>query len=162
MNVRFIDTSIMTNLLNIPNKNEQHTEIKLEFEESVKAGDDLILPISTIIETGNHIAHVDDGRLRRKIAERFSEYLRKTADKNPPWTLYGIDITKHDLIDLANDFPEKAMIKMGIGDLSIIHFYKKNKDEIPSIGRIMIWSTDSHLSGYKEDLTGVKRRSRRR
>jgi predicted nucleic acid-binding protein len=158
MNVRFIDTSIMTNLLIIPNRNERHAEIKREFSDAVNAEETLILPLSTIIETGNHIAHIDDGRIRRKIAGLFSEYLRKMAGSNPPWTLYGNALTVEDINHLAGEFPDMAMREVGFGDLSIIRCYNTYKDTVPGIGRIMIWSADGHLSGYIENLTGMKRR----
>lgn len=37
----------------------------------MQANDMLIMPASTIIETGNHIAHISDGTIRRKIALKF-------------------------------------------------------------------------------------------
>jgi predicted nucleic acid-binding protein len=64
MNVRFIDTSIMANLLKIPHKSQNHDKIKREFIKAINTGDTLILPISTIIETGNHIAHIEKTRQR--------------------------------------------------------------------------------------------------
>ena len=77
MNIRFVDTSIMTNILNIPSKNEHRDEIMQVFESLDPSVDFLVLPVSTIIETGNHIAHISDGRVRRDIAVRFSEILKK-------------------------------------------------------------------------------------
>lgn len=161
MNVRFMDTSIVLNLLEIPGKCQDAEKIKLEFKETVDTREVLILPMATIIESGNHIAHIADGTVRREKAIRFQEFLRKTANQEAPWILYGLELTKNDLLKLAEEFPESALkMQMGIGDLSIIQFYEKYKRDVPAIGRIMIWSTDRHLAGYSENLTTKRRRNR--
>lgn len=161
MNVRFMDTSIVMNLLEIPNMCSDAAKVKEEFHSAVNEKETLILPISTIIESGNHIAHIADGTIRRKKALKFQEFLKKTAKEEAPWTLYGVELTKEDLLILAEQFPDKALqMRMGIGDMSIIRFYEKYKEITPAIGRIMIWSTDRHLSDYKEDITMKRRRNR--
>lgn len=161
MNVRFMDTSIIMNLLEIPQMCSDTEKIKAEFDHAVKEKETLILPMSTIIESGNHIAHIADGTVRREKAMKFQEFLRKTAKEEAPWTLYGVELSKEDLLILADEFPEKALqMRMGIGDMSIIRFYEKYKEVTPAVGRIMIWSTDRHLAGYMEDMTMKRRRSK--
>lgn len=61
MNVRFIDTSVMMNLLEVPGKCADAQIIKEEFRQIIDNKEGLILPIATIIETGNHIAHISNG-----------------------------------------------------------------------------------------------------
>lgn len=161
MNVRFMDTSIVMNLLEIPNMCADAKKVKAEFEKVVKNKETLILPLSTMIESGNHIAHIKDGAVRRTKAQKFGEFLRKTAEGEAPWTLYGVELTKEDLLFLAEQFPERALnYKMGIGDMSIIRFYENYKKTISGIGKIMIWSTDGHLQGYEEELTMSRRKNR--
>ena len=65
MNVRFMDTSIVMNLLEIPGMCQDAEKVKKEFNQAVEAKETLILPVSTIIESGNHIAHIADGHIRR-------------------------------------------------------------------------------------------------
>lgn len=84
MNVRFIDTSVMANMLKIPGKCNAAESVQEEFKQVIEAKEVLILPIATIIETGNHIAHIDSGNIRRTIAQKFGEYLRKTAEGEAP------------------------------------------------------------------------------
>ena len=128
MNVRFMDTSIVMNLLEIPKMCSDAEKIKAEFDYVVKERETLILPMSTIIESGNHIAHIADGTVRREKAMKFQEFLRKTAKEEAPWTLYGVELSKEDLLILADEFPEKALqMKMGIGDMSIFGFMKNTK-----------------------------------
>lgn len=158
MNVRFIDTSIMLNCLEVPGKCSDSEVVKLQWEEVLEAGDILILPVATIIETGNHIAHIDDGNMRRKIAGKFGEYLRKTAEGEAPWQLYGVELDKEGLLYLADHIEENATQEIGIGDMSIIYSYEQYKEKTPAIGTIMIWSTDTHLQGYKAENVSMTRR----
>ena len=163
MNVRFIDTSVMVNMLEVPDMCSDAEEVKREWREVLEAGEVLILPIATIIETGNHIAHISNGTIRRKIAGKFGEYLRKTAEGEAPWQLYGIELDREGLIYLADHIEENALYEIGIGDMSIVYAYNQYKEKTPAIGSIMIWSTDKHLQSYREEnvSAGIKRRRKR-
>lgn len=162
MNVRFIDTSVMVNLLEVPGLCSDVQEIKKEWRKVVEAEEVLILPVATIIETGNHIAHIPDGNVRRKTAEKFGEYLRKTAEGEAPWQLYGVELDKEGLLYLADYITENATYEVGVGDVSIIYAYEQYKDKVPGIGRIMIWSTDKHLQAYSEENVSMTMSRRRR
>lgn len=151
MNVRFIDTSVMLNLLEVPDMCSNAKEVKEQWKEVLKAEETLILPVATIIETGNHIAHISNGNIRRTIAGKFGEYLRKTAAGEAPWQLYGVELDKEGLLYLAEHIEENAMREIGTGDLSIIYAYEQYKEKTPAIGTIMIWETDTHLQGYIEE-----------
>lgn len=161
MNVRFIDTSVMMNLLEVPGRCSASQMIIEEFRQIINK-EVLILPIATIIETGNHIAHISNGNSRRTIASKFGEFLRKTAEGEAPWKLYGIELDKEGLIYLADHIEENAMQQVGVGDMSIIHAYEQYKSNTPGIGRIMIWSTDTHLQGYIEENVSETTYRRRR
>lgn len=147
MNIRFIDTSVMMNLLEVPGRCSDSQMIKEEFRQVLDNKEVLILQIATIIETGNHIAHINNGNSRRTIASKFGEFLKKTAEGEAPWQLYGIELDKEGLLYLADNIVENAMQQVGVGDMSIIHAYEQYKSNTPGIGRIMIWSTDRHLQG---------------
>lgn len=162
MNVRFIDTSVMANMLKIPGRCNDAESVQEEFKQVLEAKEVLILPIATIIETGNHIAYIADSNARRSIAGKFGEYLRKTAEGEAPWQLYGIEIDKEGLLYLADHIEENASQKIGIGDMSIIHAYDQYRETVPGIGRIMIWSTDTHLQGYCEENVSVTVNRRRK
>ena len=65
------------------------------------------------------------------------------------------------LLIIADQFPDCAQkMEMGIGDMSIIRFYEKYKNEVPAVGRIMIWSKDKHLSCYQDNLSISRRREK--
>ena len=160
MRVHFIDTSIFTNIVNVPNRNQQRVPIMKELKRMEKSKKDLlILPFATIIETGNHIAHNGDGNLRRATAKRFSDIIKKTIHDEAPWHYYGRQLTKDDLGKICSDFPEFAMRGEGFGDLSIIQAYECYKNETPGIEMIRIWSLDEHLSSYYEEIAAIPRRN---
>ncbi|MDO4336927.1 MAG: hypothetical protein Q4C91_02450 [Eubacteriales bacterium] len=163
MNVRFIDTSVMLNLLEVPGRCGNAETVREQWKEVLQSKDVLILPVATIIETGNHIAHISDGNVRRTIAGKFGEYLRKTAEGEAPWQLYGVELDKEGLLYLADHIEENAIQEIGVGDMSIVYAYEQYKQKTPAIGTIMIWSTDTHLQGYKEEnvFMSAKRRQRK-
>ena len=76
MNIRFIDTSIVMNLLRIPHMCQEYESVKKEFNEAIEQNETLILPLATIIESGNHISHIADGNIRREKAVKFQEFLK--------------------------------------------------------------------------------------
>lgn len=161
MDIHFIDTSIFTNILNVDKLNENRASVIAELKElynkpSINA---LILPYATIIETGNHIAHISDGRLRRETAERFRMILTKTIQNEAPWNYYGKQMTIEDIKIMCEEFPDMAMRGEGFGDLSIIQAYKRFKEETPAIRRIRIWSLDIHMRVYDEILPGIGTRN---
>lgn len=161
MNVKFIDTSVLLNLLEVPGRCDKKELVKEQWRTYLEAKDALIMPVTTIIETGNHIAHITDSNARREIAAKFGEYLRKTASQEAPWKYYGGAMDKNELIYLADNIEEFATRKIGIGDMSIVYTYEHYRDEMPAVGSIMIWSTDAHLQGYcAENVSMTRRRNR--
>lgn len=102
MNVRFIDTSIFVNILDIPNMNDKRSQVIEEFQAVIKDKSQvLILPLATIIETGNHIAHISNGEIRRQKAKRMAAFLENTASGKAPWKYYGKELETDDLLWLA-------------------------------------------------------------
>jgi hypothetical protein len=159
MDVRIIDTSILTNILDIPHMNQDRSVVMNELKRLKELDNQiLILPLAAIIETGNHIAHISDGNIRREKAKLMGAILENTANNNAPWQYFGKELDKEDLLKLSFEFPDNAMRGTGLGDLSIIRAYEKYKESAPGVGTIMIWSLDSHLVGYKEEMKLPQRR----
>jgi hypothetical protein len=143
MHVRIIDTSILCNIINIPHMNQNHKEI---IEELAVLQQDrqqtLILPLATIIETGNHIAHIADGNLRRNRAQIMAELIKRTVNDQAPWSYYGKEFEREELLEISSNVVQYAVMEIGIGDLSIVQVYKKYKDTALAIASIRIWSLD--------------------
>lgn len=163
MNVRFIDTSIMCNLLEIPDMCADKEQVKREFREIIDRKETLIMPLATIIETGNHIAHIPDGKgdARYIVTKKFKEFLAKTAESEAPWTLYGNALDSKEIKYMSENLEQFLPAKIGIGDMTIIYAYQKYLEEEPAIGTIMIWSTDEHLASYRQENVSMQRRRKR-
>ncbi|MFH5181551.1 hypothetical protein ACHHV8_02340 [Paenibacillus sp. TAB 01] len=159
MHVSIIDTSILCNIINIPHMNQNHQEIIAELTSLQQDRQQiLILPLATIIETGNHIAHIADGNLRRERALVMAELIKRTVNDQAPWTYFGQELEREDLLEISSAVVEYAVMEIGIGDLSIVQVYKKYKDTVPAIGSIRIWSLDNHLKSYYEEIPSIRRR----
>ncbi len=144
-----IDTSVFVNILNVPNKSQNHEYVKSELKKKILDGESMFLPMATILETGNHIAQISDGKQRRNCANRFVKEVKSALDGSPPFT--PIDFLEADTMQQwLNEFPDHASCGKSLGDLSIIHDWKrqcrKNKGR-----RVYIWSLDTHLSGYDQE-----------
>jgi len=83
MNICIIDTTIMLNLLEVPERSQDKDDVKKQFAKILETKDTLVLPLATMIETGNQIAQIT-GSKRYDIASKFQEYLMKTADGLAP------------------------------------------------------------------------------
>lgn len=88
--VHFVDTSILLELLEVPGKSQQPEVVREQLGEMVAAHAQLVLPIATVIETGNHITQLADGGSRRRCAERFVGLLRLTVQGHVPWVLHSV------------------------------------------------------------------------
>lgn len=158
MHVSIIDTSILCNIINIPPRNQKQKEVLQELEALQKDKLQLlILPFATIIETGNFIAHIDDGNVRRQRAKVMAELIKRTVNDEAPWHYYGREFEREELLSISNELIDFAVAEIGIGDMSIIQVYKKYK-EFPAIGSIRIWSLDQHLNCYSEMFPLPRRR----
>ena len=70
-NVVFVDTSVLCNLLPVPGFDQNAGEVREQMSARLKHDESLfILLITTVIETGNHIAQIKNGDARRRTAER--------------------------------------------------------------------------------------------
>jgi hypothetical protein len=89
MTVVFIDTSVLCNLLRIPNKSQQHQAVHEDYERRRNAKDTFVLAMAAVIETGNNIEQLPQslGHERRRCAERLTEILRLVATGTSPWVL---------------------------------------------------------------------------
>lgn len=148
--VWFIDTSVLANILNVPGKCQKHDEIIKELREHTERKDILILPLATIIETGNHISHISNGDARWKCANNMKILLENTINNKAPWAYNNNEIDKDSILRIADKFPDAAMCdKMGMGDLSIIEASRKYKDEHNGLVTVHIWTLDHHLKSYE-------------
>jgi hypothetical protein len=154
ISVTFIDTCVLCNLLPVPGRDQNSKEIRDEMLIRRELGERFILPVSTIIETGNHIAHMNNGHDRRVAAEKFTGMLKLSMDGKAPWTLHQFEWGRDFLSILVSgcntgsDLIEHAVAEVGAGDLCILAEREvyKNRATLHSVD---IWSIDGPLSAYK-------------
>lgn len=159
MHVHIIDTSILCNILDLPFMSQDRQVVMQELTALQKDKQQvLILPLAAIIETGNHIAHIADGNIRRNRAEKMAELIKKTVKDEAPWTYYGKEFEREDLLEISKAVVDHAVREIGVGDLSIIQVYKKYKENVPAVGSIRVWSLDHHLQAYYEEMPSIRRR----
>lgn len=148
----FIDTSILCNLVPVPGYDQHRVQVIEEMGHRLDNGEEFILPITTVIETGNHIAQLGSGRARRQAATQLDAILRRVSAGQSPWYLHdvawgkGFLQTMVDGADTSTSYIEHAQAGLGAGDLCILterHSFSK-RSRIPA----NIWTLDEGLSAW--------------
>jgi hypothetical protein len=151
-----IDTSVFLEILNVPNYNQHRALVLEDYKTYAQSACTFLLPMATILETGNHIAQNGDGTMRRKTALRFVKEVKDAFAGNAPWRPTIFPNTEEILLwidqfpDLAgqNKAPHKQE-GTSFGDLSIIQEFSKSC-QIFSMSEVFIWSLDSDLQNYHQ------------
>ena len=144
-----VDTSVLLNVLDVPEFNQDRVEILAQFTKFVDAGASFLLPMAAIFETGNHIAKLSGGGRRRRYAKIFRDRIREALEGKAPWVpIWFLD--SQQLTGWLKNFPDCAMRGLGMSDLSIIKVWEVECARHPT-RRIRIWSLDQHLQGYDRE-----------
>lgn len=147
-----IDTSVFCEILAVPNMDDIHKEILAELEAKMYDRETLLLPMTTILETGNHIGQNGDGEQRRQTAIRFTEQVGMALRGESPFTPTPLQ-DQTALNEWLNDFP--AWVKRtdlkgkgsGFGDLTIYKIWEEQCAKHKAL-RVYIWSLDEQLCAY--------------
>lgn len=139
-----IDTSIFCEILGVARKSSNHQETVGKLQEKIEAGEAIILPLATILETGNHIAQQKtDGNRRRQVAENFVNDIRQALDDEAPLQLTS-SISREEVLSYLDRFPDDAMRGVSLGDLTIRHEFERQCGRHRG-RRVYIWSKDKEL-----------------
>lgn len=152
--VNFVDTCVLTNLLNIPGFNQNYEEVKRQYDEKVENMDTFVLPIATLVETGNHIAQCGGDKYR--IAEKFKDLVLGAMCGENSFTVTP-EITLKQIEEIMGNFPNAAIQGHGFGDMSILQQFEDYWEKKQPIGQMCIWSLDHHLNVPIRE-GGLKRR----
>ncbi|MFI6713355.1 hypothetical protein ACIBF7_43480 [Nonomuraea sp. NPDC050478] len=150
--VEFVDTSILCNLLDIPGKNQDREMVSGQLADK-RSRCRLILPVTAVIETGNHIAQLADGRLRRQYADKLSQLLRLVIEGKAPWVLHSVEWGPEflrALIDGAGTgvpLTDHVMSKLGLGDLCILAERELYQRRVSGV-EAGIWTLDDQLRSH--------------
>lgn len=152
--VTFLDTSVLCELVEVPGKCQRRDEVREEYARRVAEGEQFVLPITAVIETGNHIAQA--GGDRRAAAERLVGLLQAAGAGVPPFALNevnwdgsftaelcGGNSTGQSFIDLAGNG------LMGAGDVAIL-VERDRYLSATSMSRadVRIWTLEQVLGAY--------------
>ena len=148
-----VDTSVLLNILDVPDRNQRKKEVLDRLGTFIDAGDHLFIPMAAIVETGNLIAHVKGGAQRRAAATRFVKEVRSALSDEAPWKPINFP-SNQEVLSWLHAFPDSAMQGIGMGDLSI----KKEWEELCRryrLSHVWVWTLDA-------DLTNLDRLAHRR
>lgn len=140
-----------------------YEDVKVEIDMEADAGSELLLPLATIIETGNHIAQLKNNR--RPYAEAFTDIIRASVNDENPWTAFSTQIklwNDINLLALADKFVEYCERGLGIGDTTIVdvaNFYYAARYNVK------IFTGDMGLKSYqpipREDSLSREKKKRK-
>jgi len=126
--VLIFDTDILCVWLKIPGFDScgpdpdrwDFSKIDGEINTALESQFTLVLPLATIIETGNHIAHA--AQLRRERALDLADLMGKAANETSPWAAFTeqADLwSGENLGKLAGVWPDLAAGGLSIGDATV-------------------------------------------
>lgn len=128
--ILILDTSILCCWLRVPGKDtaggahdrwDYHRIDQLLIAERAR-GSLFVLPIASLIETGNHIAQCNGHRF--SLATSLTTHLQNTVDASSPWAAFTDQSTlwePSNLQELATTWPQLAVGGTSIGDATIKH-----------------------------------------
>ena len=126
--VLIMDTSVLCCWFQVPDKDIagpsddrwDHNRIDARIQQAMRDGSTLVLPLATLIETGNHIAQAKS--LRFECGQKLAQCLRDAANAQTPWAAFTDQSAlwqSPNLVRLADEWPALAKSKLSIGDATI-------------------------------------------
>ncbi|WP_271680370.1 hypothetical protein [Thermomonas mangrovi] len=110
-------------------------------------GTTFVLPIATLVETGNHIAQAPNSRY--EVAQTLVAHLRATLDGDNPWATFTEQSDlwgEVSLRRLSDEWPVMAAQRMAMGDITI----KFVADYYSEAGYdVEILTADTNLKAYE-------------
>lgn len=166
--VIIFDTSVLCCWLQVPGKETcgpandrwDYTRIRQKVDDETANNSTFVLPLASIIETGNHIAFASGNRFQ--LAQSLADLIRKTVTESDPWAAFGHQNelwSREKLLALADNWPELAKQGLGIGDTTIknVADYYAQTNTIA----VEILTGDQGLKAYQPTTTVPQPRRRR-
>jgi hypothetical protein len=152
MRVTFIDTSVLCELLEVPGKHSPAAaaEIRAELAARMEAGEHFVIPITAVIETGNHIAQCNGDRFA--VSGRLVRLLEQARANDAPFVVNETAWDETFLADLCagdsttESLQQLAARNVGAGDVAIL----VERDRYVSRsaygkGSVAVWTRDVAL-----------------
>lgn len=155
MRVEFVDTSILVELLDVPDRNANRAAVRMALAAKRRAAVTFVLPTAAVIETGNHIHHVKEGGARRRCARAFADLLRLTAAGEAPWTLFEsvwdgvfLDAVRAGAGTATSLVEHFAHRSLSCGDLSVLAERDVYRNRVAKGTEVEIWTLDVALKSW--------------
>ncbi len=127
--VLIIDTSMLCVYFEVPKMDIcgsdddkwDYNRVNEKIELEVANNTTLVLPLATIIETGNHITQAKTGN-KLTLAKKLTDIMRKSADAQTPWATFSVqpDMWNGEkLKELANNWESLVVQGTSLGDSTI-------------------------------------------
>jgi hypothetical protein len=147
----FVDTSVLCELLEVPGKSSPaHARaLKEEADRRYQEGERFVIPITTVIETGNHIAQADGNRF--EVAARLVRLLELAVAEQSPWRVLRTSLGPEFLTSLCagdstgQSLPALAAAKVGAGDVALL----VERDQLraaSAAASVLVWTLDAGLA----------------
>lgn len=148
--VTMVDTSILCELLQVPGKCDpaRRSEVLAEVDRRWRAGERFVIPITAVIETGNHIAQADGNRY--EAARRLVGLLRAAISEESHWRVLQTRLGGEFLTALCDgnstgqSLEALAAAKVGAGDVAIL----VERDQFraaTAVDNVQVWTLDEGL-----------------
>jgi len=149
--VTMVDTSVLCELLQVPGKSnpERGADLQAEADRRWRAGERFVIPITTVIETGNHIAQADGNRY--DVAGRLVRLLRVAISETSHWRVLQTRLGTDFLTSLcAGDSTGRSLealaaARVGAGDVAIL----VERDQLladTAVRNVQVWTLDEGLA----------------
>lgn len=162
--VLILDTCILCVFLGVPDMDDcgpnndkwDYERVLKKIQTEINNGSTLVLPMATLIETGNHIAQANGERF--DVANKLSKIIIKVANEEEPWAAFTFQSklwSEENLIKLAHTWPQLAVQGISIGDATIkdvAEYY------VESGYNVEILTGDQGLKAYEPSVTYTPRR----
>ncbi len=153
--VGVLDTSLYCCWLGVPGKDTAGSPPDLWNQERVqslitdatKEGRLIVLPLATIIETGNHIAQASHSRF--EAASSFCDHIRSAVRSHSPWVPFVQQLdfwSEERIVTLTSEWPQLASSGLSFADATI----KDIANHYSSAGMdVKIFTADAQLRAYQ-------------
>lgn len=124
-----------------------YKRVHAKIMDEIENGSTLVLPMATLIETGNLIAQANGDRYQ--YASGLADIIAKVAKEEEPWAAFTFQSklwNEENLIKLSKEWPKLAAEKISVGDATI-----KNVAEYYAASgyRVEILTGDKGLKSYQ-------------
>ncbi len=151
--VTMVDTSVLCELLQVPGKSSPAVGAELldEVDRRWRAGERFVIPITTVIETGNHIANSSGDRFA--LAGRFVQLLRVAISEQSHWRVLQTRLGPEFLASLCDgdstgkSLEALASARVGAGDVAIL-VEREQFRAMTAVRKVQVWTRDVGLATH--------------